>query len=712
MTSVLPRSPKPILFAIVATGVSSVVTQLLLIREFLAAFHGNEFVIALILSTWLLLGGTGAWLARIAADHRPAGSRHLGRLTLVLAGITPVLFFAIRGLRDVFFIHGTSVGFYPTLAFTVCILAPYCLLVGFLLPYSLFVLRAGQPGYSGAFVYMTDNLGGVAGGALFSFALVYLVTPLQAVLIANLPLLAFGWYLAGPDRRFKPASLLAISVVLALLVAGVLGERQSLATGEAQLVHYQESRHGRITVFKDREQYTLFSDGAPVLSTQNQSVAEESIHFPLSQLDKVDSILLVSAVGGMLAEVEKYRPARVDYVELDPAMSAAQFSYGLLRTIPDLTVINEDGRRWLRQTDRTYDAIIVNLREPETFQTNRFFTERFFALAKSRLAAGGILSFSMEGFDSYLAEPQRRKLSILHATVARHFKNVLLLPGQSTVFLCRDQPLDPDIPARLRTRGIAADYISAYYEGDVTPERIEQLNSLLIAGAPTNQDESPRLIRVMFSQWFAKFATSPAWFAAVLCVLAGLYLSRLRRAEFALFTTGATAMGAEVLVIFAFQIFFGYIYLQIGLIITVFLAGLLPGAWLGNRLSGRGRRALIASDLLLVGLLAVFMLALNLGGDRLPVAFYLVFGFAVSLGCGFQFPVVLQLGGAGNPVAARAFSADLVGAACGTLATSVVLIPWLGLFPATLCLIGIKCTSLALVATRRGGVEPRPSRGR
>jgi len=699
---VLPdRDNKPILFAVAAAGVSSVVTQLLLIREFLALFHGNEFVIALILSSWLLFGGTGAWLARIAADLKPAGARQLGRLSLLLVGITPVLFLAIRGLRDVFFTHGTSVGFYPTLAYTVCTLAPYCLLVGFLLPYSLFVLRVGRQGYPGAFVYMTDNLGDVAGGALFSFALVQLVTPLQAVLVANLPLLTLGWYLTGPGRRFKPATLLATSAVLGLLVAGVLGERQSLATSEAELVHYQESRHGRITVFKDREQFTLFSNGVPVLSTQNQGVAEETIHFPLSQLDEADSILLVSAAGGMLAEVEKYRPARVDYVELDPAMSAVQFSYGLLHRIPGLEVINEDGRRWISGTQRTYDAIIVSLQEPETFQTNRFFTDRFFALAKSRLTPGGILSFSMAGFDSYLAEPQRRKLSILHATVARHFKNVLLLPGQSTVFLCRDQPIDPDIPARLRTKGIAADFIGAYYEGDVTPERIEQLNSLLIGGLPTNQDESPRLMRVMFSQWFAKFASSPLWFATVLCVLAVLYLSRLHRAEFALFTTGATAMGAEVLVIFAFQIYFGYIYREIGLIVTVFLAGLLPGAWLGQRLSGRGRRVLMVTDFLLILLLAIFMLALNLGGDRLPVAFYLVFGFAVSLACGCQFPAVLQLGGGGNPAAARTFSADLIGAACGTLATSVVLIPWFGLFTATLCLIGLKSASLVLLAATR-----------
>jgi spermidine synthase len=178
-----------------------------------------------------------------------------------------------------------------------------------------------------------------------------------------------------------------------------------------------------------------------------------------------------------------------------------------------------------------------------------------------------------------------------------------------------------------------------------------------------------------------------------------LYLCRLRRQELVLFSTGATAMGAEILVIFAFQIYFGYIYLEIGLIVTVFLAGLLPGAWLGNRLSNRGRWVLPATDLLLILLLASFMLALHLGGDRLPVAFYLVFGFAVSLACGSQFPAALQLGGGGNPAAARAFSADLVGAACGTLATSVVLIPWLGLFQATLCLIGLKFASFALAAS-------------
>ena len=60
---------RAIIRVVVATGISSVVTQLLTIREFLTQFQGNEIVIALILFNWLILGGLGTLLARITT-HR------------------------------------------------------------------------------------------------------------------------------------------------------------------------------------------------------------------------------------------------------------------------------------------------------------------------------------------------------------------------------------------------------------------------------------------------------------------------------------------------------------------------------------------------------------------------------------------------------------------------------------------------------------------
>jgi len=190
------KTERAVTRVVIATGISSVVTQLLIIREFLAQFQGNEFIIALILFNWLFLGGLGTILAhRITQRFWQPTVNRLGRLSLLLAGLPAVQILAIRELRDVFFIHGTSVGFYPTLAYTFFTIAPYCLVLGFVLPYSLFVIQRENPDFPGARIYIIDNLGDVSGGALFSFALVYLVTPLQAALLANLPLLAATYLL-------------------------------------------------------------------------------------------------------------------------------------------------------------------------------------------------------------------------------------------------------------------------------------------------------------------------------------------------------------------------------------------------------------------------------------------------------------------------------------------------------------------------------------
>ena len=164
------KNERAITRVVIATGISSVVTQLLTIREFLSKFSGNEFVIALILFNWLILGGAGTLLARlITRRFWKATVNRLGWLSLILAAIPTLQILAIRGLRDVFFIHGSSVGFYPTLSYILFTIAPYTLLLGFVLPYSLFVLRAETPGFSGTRIYIIDNIGDVAGGALFSF---------------------------------------------------------------------------------------------------------------------------------------------------------------------------------------------------------------------------------------------------------------------------------------------------------------------------------------------------------------------------------------------------------------------------------------------------------------------------------------------------------------------------------------------------------------
>ncbi|MEW6519709.1 MAG: hypothetical protein AB1461_09880 [Thermodesulfobacteriota bacterium] len=681
--------------------------QLVLVREFLAQFQGNEFTISLIFFSWLILGGMGAWLALLAIRRRPASPGLLARLSLLLAALAAIEILAIRTLRDIIFLHGADVGFYPTMAAIFGLTAPYGLLNGFLVPYSLYVLRSLEPDYAGARIYLLDNTGNIIGGVLFSFVLVLWLTPLQSVFAANLPLLAAAALLVSDRQQLRPVFLLSLAGAVITLLAGLLLERQSLTPFEGRLIHYEESRYGRITVHQDRELLTIFVDGAPIFSNQNVSLDEETIHFPLSQIDDPQSLLLIGVEGGMLQEVAKYRPGRVDLLEIDRKLTEVQLRYQLLQPLPGLNLIHRDGRAFLAATEQSYDAIIINLPEPETFQINRFFTGEFFRLAGQHLRPGGILAFSVAGFDNYLSDPARLKISSLYNTARLHFPHVLSLPGNRVFFLCRDRPLNPDIAALLTSKEIHTIYISSFFSGNITPERLSYLQENLLPDTPVNLDTSPFLLRIMFQQWFARFATSPLSFTVAGCLLLLFYLCRCRREELVLFSTGFVIMGGETLVIFVYQILFGYVYEQIGLLVTVFLAGLLPGAWLGERLRQRRncRKSLVLCDGLIILALCTFLLALVTAHQQLTPGFFLLFGFAVSLLCGCQFPLALALGGGDNPAAARTFSADLIGAACGTLITSLLFIPFLGIVWATAGLLLVKLCGISALAGGAGKVK-------
>ena len=113
---------------------------------------------------------------------------------------------------------------------------------------------------------------------------------------------------------------------------------------------------------------------------------------------------------------------------------------------------------------------------------------------------------------------------------------------------------------------------------------------------------------------------------------------------------------------------------------------------------GGGRRALILSDVALIALLGATFAAVH-AGDRLGQAFYLFLGFSVSFACGLQFPAALRLQGEGGRAVIAVFSADLIGAALGTLVTSTILIPYLGITGAIGVLAGLKVLSLLMAGT-------------
>ena len=91
-----------VFLAVCALGISSLMTQLTLMRELLCVFSGNELVFGIVLGNWLLLTGVGSYLGKGAARlRRPVTLLVVAQLLIATLPIADV--FLVRTLRNVIF---------------------------------------------------------------------------------------------------------------------------------------------------------------------------------------------------------------------------------------------------------------------------------------------------------------------------------------------------------------------------------------------------------------------------------------------------------------------------------------------------------------------------------------------------------------------------------------------------------------------------------
>ena len=81
---------KSFIVSLLALGVTSAVTQVLMLRELLITFYGNEFFIGWTLFAWLLWTGIGAGVASGWRGHHGDGLTGLKICHLLAAILLPV----------------------------------------------------------------------------------------------------------------------------------------------------------------------------------------------------------------------------------------------------------------------------------------------------------------------------------------------------------------------------------------------------------------------------------------------------------------------------------------------------------------------------------------------------------------------------------------------------------------------------------------------
>lgn len=744
---------KRLIFGVFLIGFTAMISQIVLMRELMIVFYGNELSLGITLAGWLFWGAIGSLVigpilgsrTRKAITTFTCGEMILG-LFLPLSVIGTRLIPSFLGVGV-----GEIIGAVPMLFSSFLVITPITFLGGalFVLGCRIYARQAEEGAVPIGRVYILESIGAATGGVMASFLLIRLFP--SVYIMSGLSLLNFcaAYFLLRRRNNLMMAvnGLLAGATLFSLLT-GMVGRANEFSLNRQwrtyRLLASQNSIYQNL-VFAEREGLvTLFTGGLYAFTVPDTATAERNAHIPLLEHPSPRRVLLIEGgTSGILREILKHPVERVDYVELDPLIIelSRRFIKNPSLDDPRIRIENVDARLWVKRTQEKYDVVILNLAGPRTAQINRFYTLEFFQELSEILEPQGIVSFSIYGNPNYISEELRDLYLTLKETLGRVFKDVLVTPGETNFFLaCKTAGvLTSDwrlLMERINERGIEAKYVREYYLfADFSPERFLSIRQRLASGEKSELNRDFRPVSyyydvILWSTYFRydikqllKMVTPGRiwWVLLIFCIIiAGAGAVRRlwsRLPSFGVLTSIATTGFAEILfqvvTLLSFQIIYGYVYYKLSLILTSYMIGLILGSQLVTRAIARNK-----------GTLSTFIrtqISIVLYPLVLPVLFWMFAAssskVAVYLGSniilpflpiipgligGFQFPLANRLYLESRRGIARAagltYGLDLFGACVGAIVVSVFLVPILGIFGTCLVATCLNVVALILIA--------------
>ncbi|HME17191.1 MAG TPA: polyamine aminopropyltransferase [Mycobacterium sp.] len=254
-----------------------------------------------------------------------------------------------------------------------------------------------------------DYLGALIGGLVWPFVLLPhlgMIRGAAATGIINLvaaAIVAIFLLRQLVSVRQLITALCALAAALGLL-ATLLVRAQDIETTSRQrlyadpIIAYRHSAYQEIVVTRRGNDMRLYLDGGLQFSTRDEYRYTESLVYPALG-GRARSVLVLGGGDGLAARELLRQPGieKIVQVELDPAVvdlarTTMRGANGGSLENPRVNVIADDAMTWLRGPHSgLFDAVIVDLPDPDTPVLGRLYSTEFYALASRALAPGGLM---------------------------------------------------------------------------------------------------------------------------------------------------------------------------------------------------------------------------------------------------------------------------------------------------------------------------------
>ena len=241
---------------------------------------------------------------------------------------------------------------------------------------------------------------------LFGYAIGYFLPPtILQYIIFGLSFILVGYIIIS--KKFKPIHKASVSGAIILLIMAfwqfsnpiIYHDEQS--DYEDKVLFTAETQYHKLVVTQWHEDHWFFIDKLKNLSSIDEYLYYEPMtHSVFRVADRIEKVLVIGGENGcLLRETLKYDDLqRIDVISYDTLLrklgmenqyyvSMNQHAYEYEK----VHIIHEDLLQYISKTNERYDAIFIDLPDPRSIETNRYYTIEFYNLIRTILNEGGVM---------------------------------------------------------------------------------------------------------------------------------------------------------------------------------------------------------------------------------------------------------------------------------------------------------------------------------
>jgi len=565
-------------------------------------------------------------------------------------------------------------------------------------------------------IYIFEAFGSLFSGVVYTFFLVGRCSAYLVAALIILPLLVCSGLILLKSRRFKYFSIVCLLLIFNLFCLlppvsqkfdAVTVEKRWQSISTLPLVYTTDSKYQNIAVAKLFDQYNLYlNSGLAAVFPNDEDNMLLAAHLVCQHPGPQRILIIGDAVSGLAKALLRFDVKEVISVEIDAKAVETILEFlppGDKQILKDkrFKIVIQDGRKYVKDLIRSnrergntgspppvFDVVFVNVSEPSTLLLNRCYTREFFRDLSHIMKNNGVIALRITSSENYEKGMVSDYTASVYHTVRSVFPEVVVAPGhQNFIFATKNISSISDNPELLARRytatGVQPEKLGLIFYSYYPEEKTRFINKALQTSEKVeiNSDETP-ITTIYFNKiigWYAASNISGilGFFETihlldvtviilVLLLVRLFYLWRAKRKRsllqhrflkfhtlLAVFSSGATGLSLELVILYTFQDNFGNVYHIIGFIIAIFMFGLPLGAMTANALLSRrkfaGQKQVIAFVVFIQFTLAVISFLLphitQLFAEVVIIHQVVIFVETILIGfaVGLVFPLAIHL---------------------------------------------------------------------